>query len=144
MDLEETRAFLAVLDHGSFKAAAERVRQPRATLRRRVEALEARAGVSLFERSRSGVCPTPAGNLFARQARVMLRETNTLLAALREIGDEPTGELRVGVPVGLPPHTPLGRRPPEPTLFVRKDWWVWEAAPRNSPRSRRLARLRLS
>ena len=104
MDLEETRAFLAVIDNGSFKAAAEAVRQPRATLRRRVEALEARAGVVLLERSRSGVVPTPAGNLLASQGRVMLRETNALLSALRELGDEPSGEVRVGAPAGLPPR----------------------------------------
>jgi DNA-binding transcriptional LysR family regulator len=102
MDLEETRAFLAVLDHGSFKAAADIVKQPRATLRRRVESLEARAGVSLLARSHSGVVPTAAGELLARQARMMLRETHALLDALRELGDEPGGDLRVGVPLGLP------------------------------------------
>jgi DNA-binding transcriptional LysR family regulator len=102
MDLEETRAFLAVLDHGSFKAAADIVKQPRATLRRRVEALEARAGVSLLARSHSGVVPTAAGELLARQARILLRETHALLEALRELGDEPAGELRIGVPLGMP------------------------------------------
>jgi DNA-binding transcriptional LysR family regulator len=102
MDLEETRAFLAVLDHGSFKAAADIVKQPRATLRRRVEALEARAGVSLLARSHSGVVPTAAGELLARQARMLLRETHALLDALRELGDEPCGDLRIGVPLGLP------------------------------------------
>ena len=104
MDLEETRAFLAVVDNGSFKAAAEAVRQPRATLRRRVEALEARAGVVLLERSRSGVTPTAAGTLLARQGRVMVRETSALLSALRELGDEPAGELCIGAPAGLPPR----------------------------------------
>jgi DNA-binding transcriptional LysR family regulator len=102
MDLEETRAFLAVLDHGSFKAAADIVKQPRATLRRRVESLEARAGVSLLARSHSGVVPTAAGELLARQARMLLRETHALLDALRDLGDEPAGALRVGVPLGLP------------------------------------------
>lgn len=102
MDLEETRAFLAVLDHGSFKAAADTVHQPRATLRRRVESLEARVGVSLLARSHSGVVPTAAGELLARQARMLLRETHALLDALRDLGDEPAGSLRVGVPLGLP------------------------------------------
>jgi DNA-binding transcriptional LysR family regulator len=102
MDLEETRAFLAVLDHRSFKAAADTVKQPRATLRRRVEALEARAGVSLLARSHSGVVPTAAGELLARQARMLLRETHALLDALREVGDEPAGDLRIGVPLGMP------------------------------------------
>lgn len=104
MDLEETRAFLAVLDHGSFKAAADISKQPRATLRRRVEALEARAGVALLERSHSGVIATAAGQLLARQARAILRDTNALLDALRELGDEPSGDLRIGVPVELPPQ----------------------------------------
>jgi DNA-binding transcriptional LysR family regulator len=102
MDLEETRAFLAVLDHGSFKAAADLVNQPRATLRRRVESLEARAGVSLLAPSHSGVVPTAAGELLARQARILLRETQVLLDTLRELGDEPAGDLRVAVPLGLP------------------------------------------
>ena len=102
MDLEETRAFLAVVDNGSFKAAAETVRQPRATLRRRVEALEARAGVPLLERSRTGVLPTAAGKLLARQGRVMLRETTALLGALRELGDEPSGDICLGVPTTAP------------------------------------------
>lgn len=69
---------------------------------RRVEALEARAGVALLERSHSGVIPTQAGELLARQARAILRETNALLDSLRELGSEPTGELRIGVPLELP------------------------------------------
>ncbi|PRP90339.1 HTH-type transcriptional activator AllS [Enhygromyxa salina] len=104
MDLEETRAFLAVIDSGSFKAAAEKARQPRATLRRRVEALEARVGIALLERSRSGVTPTAAGELLAREGRVMLREQRALLAALREVGDDPSGDIRIGAPAGLGPH----------------------------------------
>ncbi|KIG11864.1 Transcriptional regulator, LysR family protein [Enhygromyxa salina] len=102
MDFEETRALLAVIDSGSFKAAAEAVKQPRATLRRRVDALEARAGVALVERSRSGVVPTRAGELLARQGRTMLRENQALIDALRNLDDTPRGEVRVGVAAGLP------------------------------------------
>jgi DNA-binding transcriptional LysR family regulator len=103
MDLEETRAFLAVIDHGSFKAAAENLNQPRATLRRRVESLEVRAGVSLLARSRNGVEATAAGLVLARHGRTLLRETDALLHALREVDDvAPRGSLRVGIPSGLP------------------------------------------
>ena len=103
MDLEETRAFLAVIDHGSFKAAAENLNQPRATLRRRVESLEVRAGVPLLDRSRNGVEPTAAGLLLARHGRTLLRETDALLHVLRELDDDtPRGSLRVGVPASLP------------------------------------------
>lgn len=103
MDLEETRAFLAVLDHGSFKAAAENLNQPRATLRRRVESLEVRAGVPLLDRSRNGVEPTAAGAVLARHGRALLRETDALLHVLRELDDDtPRGTLRVGIPSALP------------------------------------------
>lgn len=44
MDLEELRAFLDVVQTGSFLAAADSLGVSRTTLRRRVEALEARAG----------------------------------------------------------------------------------------------------
>ncbi|HVI02792.1 MAG TPA: LysR family transcriptional regulator [Enhygromyxa sp.] len=103
MDLEETRAFLAVIEHGSFKAAAEKLNQPRATLRRRVESLEVRAGVPLLERSRNGVEATAAGAVLARHGRTLLRETDALLRSLRGVGDDVLrGTLRVGVPSSLP------------------------------------------
>jgi DNA-binding transcriptional LysR family regulator len=103
MDLEETRAFLAVIEHGSFKAAAEKLNQPRATLRRRVESLESRAGVALLERSRNGVEATAAGTILARHGRTLLRETEALLRSLRGVGDDVLrGSLRVGVPSSLP------------------------------------------
>lgn len=103
MDLEETRAFLAVIEHGSFKAAAEKLNQPRATLRRRVESLESRAGVPLLERSRNGVEATAAGTILARHGRTLLRETEALLRSLRGAADDVLrGSLRVGVPSSLP------------------------------------------
>jgi DNA-binding transcriptional LysR family regulator len=102
MDLEETRAFLAVVDHGSFKSAAETLNQPRATLRRRVESLEARAGTTLLTRSRHGVALTRAGAVLAEHARTLVRETDSLLAALREVDDRaPRGRLRVGIASSL-------------------------------------------
>ena len=101
MDLDETRAFLAVLEHGSFKAAAETLNQPRATLRRRVESLEARAGTSLLTRSRHGVEVTPAGRRLAGHARTLLREADVLFASLRD-GDEAVGgRISIGVPANL-------------------------------------------
>src|SRR5688572_2734885 len=104
MDLEEFRAFLAVVETGSFLAAATQLNTPRATLRRRVEALEARAGVLLLERSARGVVVTAAGAVLADRGRVVLQEASALVASVREIGREPVGVLRALVPVGLPPH----------------------------------------
>ncbi len=104
MDLEEFRAFLSVAETGSFLAAASALGVARATLRRRVESLEARAGVPLFERSARGVALTEAGAVLADRGRVVLQEASALVASVRDIGREPVGVLRAAVPVGLPPQ----------------------------------------
>lgn len=109
MDLAELRAFIAVVEAGSFLGAARALGVSRTTLRRQVGSLEARAGVPLLEGAQSGVRPTEAGHALARQGRTMMEEASALLASIRELGHEPTGTLRVVLPVGLPPHvlTPL-------------------------------------
>lgn len=109
MDLEELRAFLDVVHTGSFLAAAESLGVSRTTLRRRVEALEARAGVPLLKSTAQGIILTEAGEVLARRGRVMMQETSALLSSIREVGQAPSGVLRLVMPVGLPPHllTPL-------------------------------------
>ena len=117
MDLEELRAFLAVAETGSFLTAAKSLRLSRATLRRRIDQLEARAGVLLVDRTRMGAALTEAGSVLAARGRLMVQEASALLESVREAGAEPSGTLRVQLPVGLPPHvlTPL-------TSFVRKKY----------------------
>jgi DNA-binding transcriptional LysR family regulator len=104
MDLEELRAFLAVADTGSFLTAAKSLRMSRATLRRRIDQLEARAGVLLVDRTRLGAPLTEAGKVLAARGRLMVNEASALLASVRDAGSEPAGELRVLLPIGLPPH----------------------------------------
>jgi DNA-binding transcriptional LysR family regulator len=104
MDLEELRAFLQVAESGSFLAAAESLGVSRTTLRRRVGSLEARAGVSLLESTQHGVVLTDAGKALARGGQALNEEAGALLASIREVGQEPSGVLRVSLPVGLPPH----------------------------------------
>ncbi len=104
MDLEELRAFVAVVETGSFLAAERQLRMPRATVRRRVDALEARAGVPLLRRTRQGLGVTEAGEVLAVRGRQMIQEASALVASIREVGREPAGVLRVLLPIGLPPH----------------------------------------
>lgn len=104
MDLEELRAFLAVVETRSFLGAERSLSMPRATVRRRVDALEARAGVPLLHRTRQGISATEAGAVLATRGRLMIQEATALVASVRELGQEPSGVLRVLLPVGLPPH----------------------------------------
>jgi DNA-binding transcriptional LysR family regulator len=104
MDLEELSAFLTVVEAGSFLAAADSLGVSRTTLRRRVGSLEARAGVTLLESTPHGVVLTEAGAVLRNRGREMLEEASALIASVREIGHEPSGTLRLVLPVGLPPH----------------------------------------
>jgi DNA-binding transcriptional LysR family regulator len=103
MDLEELRGFLAIVETGSFLGAATNLGVPRGTLRRRIDTLEARAGVPLLERSARGVTVTDAGAKLVERGRRLLEEGAALLAAVREVGREPSKPLRIHLPVGLPP-----------------------------------------
>lgn len=104
MDLTELRAFITVVEKGSFLGAASALGVSRTTLRRQVASLEARAGVPLLETERHGVSPTEAGELLVRQGRMMVQAASALLASIREVGLAPSGTMRAVLPVGLPPQ----------------------------------------
>ncbi len=103
MDLEELRAFLEVVEAGSVLAAADSKGVSRTTLKRRIEALESRAGVPLMRSTSRGIVLTQAGQTLLERGRVMEREVSVLLSSLRRAGQVPEGLLRVVAPVGLPP-----------------------------------------
>lgn len=107
MDLEALRAFLAVVETGSFVSAATTLRWARATLRRRVDELEQSAGVPLLVRTGQGATPTEAGRVLAARGREILAESAALLSSVREVGAAPSGLVRVVLPVGLPPDVLL-------------------------------------
>ncbi len=107
MNLDELRAFIAVVESGSLVSAARVLRYPRATLRRRIDELEARVGTPLLLRHADGVTPTPAGELMAKSGRALLEQAGAILTHAREVGSEPAGTLRVLLAQGLPPETTM-------------------------------------
>jgi DNA-binding transcriptional LysR family regulator len=103
VDLDALRAFLAVVESGSFVAAAAALRASRASVRRRIDELEAAVGAPLLVRSEQGASPTRAGVLLAERGRAILRETSSAMALVRARAASNAGTLRVALPVGLPP-----------------------------------------
>lgn len=104
MSLDGLRALLAVLDAGNFVRASEALGVPRATLRRRVDMLEADIGRPLLNRGRNEATATDAGRVLADGARRVLLDMSALMSAARSVGDEPAGVLRIGLPGGMPPE----------------------------------------
>jgi DNA-binding transcriptional LysR family regulator len=70
-DWNDLRSFLAIARHGSLQGAARTLRVNHSTVFRRLNALEARLGVRLFDRSPRGYALTVAGeHMLASAARV--------------------------------------------------------------------------
>lgn len=68
MDIELARTFLEVVSTGSFLRAAERLNVGQTTVSARIKLLEQQLGRPLFERAKSGVTLTTAGEQFLRYA----------------------------------------------------------------------------
>src|ERR1700709_1662472 len=59
--LRQIRAIIAVCEEGSFTRAAARENSTQSGISQHIAAAERTLGIKLFERSASGVKPTPAG-----------------------------------------------------------------------------------
>ena len=88
-DLDELRAFLAIVEHGSAKAAADATGLPRSTLRRRIDALEQRLGAPLLWADPRGTRRSPKGRLMVEEAQAMLAAYASLLERARRAGRGP-------------------------------------------------------
>lgn len=117
MDLDETRTLLALAEEGSVSGAAERLGVSRATVRRRLAALEERVGVSLARSTEAGVELTAAGEVYARHAAAPVRELEAVAQLAERAGQHPAGILDVALPVGASRR--LG------PLFVRRLLTAW-------------------
>ena len=82
MDWNGLQVFLAVVQSGSVRAAGERMQMSHSTVSRRVEALEAQLGVTLFDRLAVGYALTAAGEALVPVAERVEAE---LFAAQRKL-----------------------------------------------------------
>lgn len=90
IDVEVARTFLAVIESGSFQAAATRVNVTQSTVSARIKLLEERLGQRVFARSKAGTRPTSHGFHFERYARAIVRawEQGKQQAGIPEIYDD--------------------------------------------------------
>lgn len=82
-DLADLRLFLTVVEQGSLTHAARTVNLALASVSERVSGMEHAFGALLLERNRRGVRATPAGNVLARHARLILGQVEQMRGELR-------------------------------------------------------------
>jgi DNA-binding transcriptional LysR family regulator len=92
-DLGDLRAFIAVAELTSFRAAAETIHLSQPALSRRIDKLEDALGVRLFDRDTRNVELTAVGRDFARKARTLLDDLDSILLGVRDVAANRWGQV---------------------------------------------------
>jgi len=125
--LRQLEYLVEVARQRSFRRAARACGVSQPGLSAQIRTLEELLDLSLFERDRRRVLPTPAGEALAARARRVLAEAQALVEAARVFTRPLAGPLRLGViptvsPYLLPEVLPeVRRRYPELALELREE-----------------------
>jgi DNA-binding transcriptional LysR family regulator len=98
---EELQAFVAVVETGSFTAAAERMDAAKSAVSRRVTALEERLGAQLLRRTTRRLNLTETGRSFYERSVRILADIEEAEAAVAQEHGELRGLLRVALPLSF-------------------------------------------
>jgi len=95
LDLQTIRLFVAVYEEQSLAKAAEREHLAPSAVSKRLANLEQELKVRIFERKRTGMYPTAAGEALVGHARAILRRLDRLEAEITDYAAGLRGNLRV-------------------------------------------------
>jgi len=98
---EDLQAFVAVVEAGSFTAAADRLNSAKSAVSRRVSALEERLGVQLLRRTTRVLNLTETGQSFYDHSARILADLDEAEAAIQLEHGELSGTLRVALPLSF-------------------------------------------
>lgn len=118
-NLKRLAYFAAVVETGSFTAAAERLGITKAVVSQQVARLEREFRTTLLTRTTRKVSATEAGKLFHQRCALILKEAHDAFDELGEAAIEPSGTLRLtaaldyGITTIVPAITEFTRRHPQ-------------------------------
>lgn len=98
---EQLQAFVAVVEAGSFTAAAERLDLVKSAVSRRISALEERLGVQLLRRTTRKLNLTDTGQSFYEHSARILADLEEVESAVLQQHGELRGDLRVALPLSF-------------------------------------------
>jgi DNA-binding transcriptional LysR family regulator len=101
MELRQLRYFIAIAERLSFSKAARDLHVTVPPLSRQIRQLEDEFGVQLFVRDRKRVALSDAGQLFLREAKVLVTQTEHMSECVKRAKNGEAGLVRVGVGLGL-------------------------------------------
>lgn len=94
--MRELRVFVSVLEHRSFRRAAEALHVTQPAITKAIAGLEDLLGVRLFDRTVNGVEPTVHGTSFASHAKAIFAELRSAAQQLDIVSSGVSGTLSVG------------------------------------------------
>ena len=94
--LEKLRLFLVVLEEGSLRRAADRLRISQSAITRQMQSLELDLGGRVLERTSAGVRPTNGGHALAERAKTLLSDYDSTMAGVRRLVRGESERLRIG------------------------------------------------
>jgi LysR family hydrogen peroxide-inducible transcriptional activator len=124
--LQQLRFLCALAEQCHFRRAAESCAVTQSTLSGGIKELEARLGITLFERSHRHVMLTPLGKEIATRAQRLLVDAEELVGLARNAQEPLSGPLRFGVIPTVGPYvlpsllSHLGTARPKLKLHVRE------------------------
>jgi DNA-binding transcriptional LysR family regulator len=101
--LDGVEAFLKVAEHRNFRRAAAALGVTPSAIGQAVRALEVRLGATLFTRTTRSVGLTEAGERFLSRAKPAFEELVAASVVARDLGQRPTGLLRLAAPPSVVP-----------------------------------------
>lgn len=95
MDIDALLAFVKVVNEHSFSKAAKTLNLTQPAITKRIQNLEQRLGVQLFERLQREITLTDAGQTLLPHALSILHSFDNALQAIRDMDDSISGRLRI-------------------------------------------------
>jgi DNA-binding transcriptional LysR family regulator len=95
LSAREVAAFVATFEAGTIHGAADELNLTQSAVTKRIQALERRAGVKLFERGRLGTYPTETGRMLYPEAKEALAALDRAATVVESANDEHAHALRI-------------------------------------------------
>lgn len=104
LSLDQLKTLIAIIDLGTFSAAAKALHLSQPTISLHISELEQRIGAPLLIRGSRRVIPTAAGSTLADRGRCLLRDADLALEAVQQQITGETGRVRLGTSTGIVVH----------------------------------------
>ncbi|MGB1092272.1 MAG: LysR family transcriptional regulator [Oceanobacter sp.] len=100
-NMDDVPMFASVVETGGFSAAADRLGISKSTISKAVTRLEQGLGMRLLERNSRNVRLTSEGEIFYREATLLLEQASNTNELMAGMAAEPSGKLVVALPMAF-------------------------------------------